>query len=273
MEQNNSPDVKRYLGVDIDGTFYVEDPEKFKNNIEAFKNLKSKNIVPFFCTGRVRLSAMKVVGDDFQGETGYNGYPGVYANGALVYDSDGNIISHSHFSEEFLRKFVKYIIDNNLDDITIFKGADKFFIIKDLREEFKSYPKSKNMDNLILITPEEIVKEKVLGILLSNNANLDDLPSKLSCKMCTNDRTYQISSENVTKAYGVERLLNYLGVSPDQCSFIGDGDNDIEVLKYCKLSYAVGNANNAVKMAAKTVLNESYDQGAFEKAVQLVSSS
>uniref|UniRef100_A0A3B0N2A8 Haloacid dehalogenase-like family hydrolase, putative n=1 Tax=Theileria annulata TaxID=5874 RepID=A0A3B0N2A8_THEAN len=273
MEQSNPSEVKKYLGVDIDGTFYVEDPEKFKNNVEAFKNLKQNNIVPFFCTGRVLSSAMKVVGDNFQGETGYNGYPGVYANGALVYDSDGNIISHSDFSEEFLRKFVQYIIENNLDDITIFKGADKFYIIKDLREDFKNYPKSKNIDNLKLITPEEIVKQKILAILLSIDANIDDLPSKFSCEICTNDKSYHLSSQNITKAYGVKRLLDYLGVSPDQCSFIGDGENDIEVLKYCKLSYAVGNANNEVKMAAKIVLNENYDQGAFEKAVQLVSSS
>ncbi|EAN34316.1 haloacid dehalogenase-like hydrolase [Theileria parva strain Muguga] len=260
-----------YFGVDIDGTFYVEDPEKFKNNIEAFKNLKSKNIVPFFCTGRVRLSAMKVVGDDFQGETGYNGYPGVYANGALVYDSDGNIISHSHFSEEFLRKFVKYIIDNNLDDITIFKGADKFFIIKDLSPVYIDRKNETTVTNIEKITPDELYNKKIIIINTNNIPNPTELTTLFVAKVSTNGKTFHFFPEEVSKEHGTKKLLEHLNLDFNNCSFVGNGNNDKEIMKSCKFSYAVEDAVDEAKQAAKKVLTKKHDDGGFIEAVESLS--
>ncbi|XP_953696.1 haloacid dehalogenase-like family hydrolase, putative [Theileria annulata] len=259
--------IKIYFGVDIDGTFYVEDPEKFKNNVEAFKNLKQNNIVPFFCTGRVLSSAMKVVGDNFQGETGYNGYPGVYANGALVYDSDGNIISHSDFSEEFLRKFVQYIIENNLDDITIFKGADSFYIIKDLREGFIDNGNETKVVSVEKILPEDLYKKKIVIININNNINLTEFDGSFFAKVSSNGKTSHLFPKCVSKEYGTKKLFDHLSMDFDSCSFVGNGRNDMEIMKSCKFSYAVADAVDAAKEGAKKILTKKHDDGGFVEAV------
>lgn len=55
------------------------------------------------------------------------------------------------------------------------------------------------------------------------------------------------------KAAGIKRLAKCWDISPEQCVAFGDGGNDIEMLKYCGHSYAMGNASQKVKDAAKYI--------------------
>lgn len=55
------------------------------------------------------------------------------------------------------------------------------------------------------------------------------------------------------KASGIKRLVERWGLSPKQCAAFGDGGNDIEMLQYCGESYAMANASDKVKAAAKYV--------------------
>lgn len=262
--------MRRCFAIDIDKTFYIEDSTKFEKNIESFKELNLKQIVPFFCTGRTKPSAMSLVGDDFVRRTGYNGFPGVYSNGAIVYDQNGTIISHTIFSKGFLQKFIAYLLDNNLDGQTIFSEAEGFYTLKELDDDFRHYPKEKNMKSVTVISPEELSNKSIISININRETEINELADMFTTKVCTNDKTFHISPRNITKAFGVRKLLDHLGLPYDQCSFIGNGENDIELLEFCKSSYAVGNANTNVKRAAKTVLKEDYDKGAFQKAVKLI---
>lgn len=63
------------------------------------------------------------------------------------------------------------------------------------------------------------------------------------------------------KASGLQRLVDRWGISPDQCLAFGDGGNDIEMLKYCGLSYAMENAGDHVKAAAKAVCPSNEEDG------------
>lgn len=53
------------------------------------------------------------------------------------------------------------------------------------------------------------------------------------------------------KASGIQRLTKRWGIRPEECAAFGDGENDLEMLKYCGLSYAMQNAPESVKKAAK----------------------
>lgn len=58
-----------------------------------------------------------------------------------------------------------------------------------------------------------------------------------------------------------ERLVKRWGILPDQCVAFGDGGNDIEMLKYCEQSYAMENAPQNVKAAAKHVCPSNEEDG------------
>lgn len=55
------------------------------------------------------------------------------------------------------------------------------------------------------------------------------------------------------KASGLKRLVERWGISPSQCAAFGDGGNDIEMLQYCGHGFAMENAPQNVKDAAKYV--------------------
>lgn len=63
------------------------------------------------------------------------------------------------------------------------------------------------------------------------------------------------------KASGLKRLTERWGVSPGQCAAFGDGGNDIEMLQYCGYSYAMENASQNVKDAAKYVCPSNEEDG------------
>ncbi len=63
------------------------------------------------------------------------------------------------------------------------------------------------------------------------------------------------------KASGLKRLVERWGISPEQCVAFGDGENDIEMLNYCGLSYAMKNAPQNVKNAAKYVCPSNEEDG------------
>ncbi|UKK00816.2 haloacid dehalogenase-like family hydrolase [Theileria orientalis] len=263
--------MTKYFALDMDKTFYIEDSKKFRKNIDTFIELNKRCIVPFFCTGRSYHSAMNLVGDEFVNKTGYMGYPGVYSNGAVVYGADGSLISHSYFLKDFTEKFVKFIIDNNLGGQTIFGDTEMSYSITELDDDFKDYPKLKNITAFEIISPNEVINKKITSIHINKQVHIEELSDKFTTKVCANESTFHISPKGITKAFGVKVLLHNIGLTPKECLFIGNGENDIELLEFCGSSYAVGNANDAVKKAAKIVLKEDYDKGAFQKAARLIS--
>ena len=63
------------------------------------------------------------------------------------------------------------------------------------------------------------------------------------------------------KASGLRRLAARWGIGPEQCAAFGDGGNDIEMLRYCGYSYAMANAPDNVKAAAKAVCPSNEEDG------------
>lgn len=63
------------------------------------------------------------------------------------------------------------------------------------------------------------------------------------------------------KASGLKRLVKRWNISPDQCAAFGDGGNDIEMLQYCGYSFAMDNASQDVKDAAKHVCPSNNEDG------------
>lgn len=63
------------------------------------------------------------------------------------------------------------------------------------------------------------------------------------------------------KASGLKRLVERFGISPEQCAAFGDGGNDIEMLNDCRHSYAMANAPEDVKNAAKYLCPSNEENG------------
>ncbi|UKJ88414.2 hypothetical protein MACJ_000858 [Theileria orientalis] len=245
-----------------------DDQEK---NIDAFKLLKTKNITPFFCTGKGFDSNKKVITTDFVNQTGYNGYPGVYNSGAVVYDPDGNIIKMEKLSVELLDKFKDYATTNSINDKTIFFTDEKPYRVEELEDATKKFYKGFNLGDIEKITYDELKLKNVISTSTFGH-NLDDFPSinDVHHIKFTDTGCNELFPKGVDKKTGLEALLQHLNSNGNECAYIGDSANDNQAMEYCYVSFAVGNAEQDTKKKAKWALDFNYDQGAFEKAVKLL---
>lgn len=73
----------------------------------------------------------------------------------------------------------------------------------------------------------------------------------------------------VDKGTGLSALAKYLNLTPAEVMAVGDGENDLAMLRYAGLSVAMGNACDTVKKTAR-VVTESNDEDGLAKAVERV---
>lgn len=66
---------------------------------------------------------------------------------------------------------------------------------------------------------------------------------------------------NCHKASGIERLVQRWNITSEQCVAFGDGGNDLEMLAYCKKSFAMDNAPINVKNIATEICPSNDDDG------------
>ena len=71
----------------------------------------------------------------------------------------------------------------------------------------------------------------------------------------------EILPKNVDKAYSLQKLLEYLGMEPEQAICCGDGYNDISMLQYAGLGVAMGNACDDLKEVADVICAPSWNHG------------
>ncbi|XP_953693.1 haloacid dehalogenase-like family hydrolase, putative [Theileria annulata] len=263
--------LPKYFAIDVDGTFFIKDQTKFQNNVEAFKKLKEKNVTPFFCTGRDLVCTKRLIGDSFFNETGYQGFPGLYLNGALIYGSDGNLLFVSKFTKELIGKFVKYFSDKGLVNKVFYYTIEATFSLEEIYTEGMQAIRSCSITVPAVVTLEELNSKDIISMTVFKD-DLSDCEhmKEVHSVVYTSHAITSITPSKNNKKAGLKKLLEHLGSNENECAFIGDDLNDIEPMEYCYLSFAVADAKDEVKTKAKWVLEEKHDECAFEKVVKLL---
>lgn len=71
----------------------------------------------------------------------------------------------------------------------------------------------------------------------------------------------EIMPKGIDKAYSLEKLLNYLGLSKEQMISCGDGYNDLTMIQYAGKGVAMGNAQKEVKEVADYITFTNNEDG------------
>ncbi|WP_262362337.1 Cof-type HAD-IIB family hydrolase [Paenibacillus senegalensis] len=90
------------------------------------------------------------------------------------------------------------------------------------------------------------------GIFEITNSNLTNL---------------ELNPKGVSKASGIMEVCNLLGIKMQEVIAMGDSQNDMTMIKEAGLGIAMGNAQDAVKLAADTVTDTNEEDG-VAKAIQ-----
>ncbi|EKX73534.1 haloacid dehalogenase-like hydrolase family member protein [Theileria equi strain WA] len=235
-------------------------------------NIASPSTPPDGVTdGRTLNGSVSKLGASLFDRTDYKGYPGVYGNGTLVFDKEGNVIHQTYFSPSFISKIIQHINNTGYRQKVVFQDIERYYSL-----EFAPFIVSRLLlfyekMNPLIVDEETLLKLKICSIsILDCTFDIEDLKTEYSKKEVQLGMFCELVPRNATKATGIKKLMEHYGVPLEECGFIGDGDNDTEAMNFCKVSFAVGNSPDFVKRHAKWVMEKTCDEGAVAQALELV---
>lgn len=266
-------DIKAVF-FDIDGTLVSFRTHKVTpSNLEVLDALRKKGIKVFISTGR--MLGMTSVLDGIA----FDGY--IANNGATCYDSSKKMI----FGRPLPRKEL-YSIRERLSLSSV--PSDKADSSDDLRPFAVSFMAA---DNYYLNMKSEVADEiaRVVGVTPPILCSTDEIVEMDIYQMCIylrgkeledvmkgwltgctasvwNPLFADVNENGVTKAYGIDKMLDVFGLDLSQTLSFGDGGNDIPMLEHTAVSVCMGNADEAVR-AASDFVTETVDEDGVAKAL------
>jgi len=133
----------------------------------------------------------------------------------------------------------------------------------------RHFPLGELSGDMIITEVDEIVAGPVSRVIIRDpNATADDFVA-LAEKLGLHGINYvvgwtawlDLAPVGVSKASGLERVAEELGLGPEHALAIGDGRNDIEMLQWVRRGVAMGQAIEEVRAAAHAVTESVYDDG------------
>ncbi|OEH76489.1 endoribonuclease YBEY, chloroplastic [Cyclospora cayetanensis] len=268
-------DVKLVL-TDFDYTFLNSGHVASKANAKAFGELTAAGITAAVASGRSRIGTLSCLSSSCKDLMRYNGYPGIFLNGGVVYGEDGTLLSRTDITDSaqavLLEKMKEMGILHNVLGYT----PDRVICIEKNAYTWKSSLEYKEPPPEVL-SFDEFAETKFVKLVACSTVESTDIARPILEKAvrghlrCVRplDWNLEFINPSVSKAVGAKVLLGSLGLSPHHLLAMGDGENDIQILKLAGISVSVANACDAAKYAAlySTV---SCDDSAFQVVAECV---
>ena len=87
--------------------------------------------------------------------------------------------------------------------------------------------------------------------------------------LVTNPELLEFFAPAANKAVGAETLTHKLGFAPEEALAFGDGNNDVELLRWAGLSVAMPHGRETARQAARFIAPSGPPENAFARAVEL----
>ncbi|WP_430868117.1 HAD family hydrolase [Demequina aurantiaca] len=159
---------------------------------------------------------------------------------------------------------------------------DAFFAVEDLGVGFRvsqEFPMGELVGRQRVVdTFEELYEEECTRVVIrapgADVSHFDDLVHRIGLSDVTYAVGYSawldLTPPGVSKASALETLRRQLGVYPDHTVAVGDGNNDIEMLKWAGRSAAMGNALEPVRATADRVVPSVEDDGVLDVLLPMI---
>jgi Cof subfamily protein (haloacid dehalogenase superfamily) len=245
---------------DIDGTLFDHHHNEIPSSaVNALRVAHQKGIQIVLSSGR-SLPLIDELGVLLQ--VPYDGL--ITCNGALVFDAHRNVIYEEPIPQTDIEGLVSLCKRESICLNLVEK--DSFYLTEE--------PNQAVLDSCraLHITPPPTRSYRgapiYQALIFIDQTQQDQLSETLSVfhLIRFHPQTCDISAPHMNKAFGIQRYLDYIGLSKDQAIAFGDGGNDIEMLKHVGLGIAMGNASDSVKMHAKHITSRIDDHG-IERAL------
>ena len=259
----------KVLFFDIDGTLIdsfrgiKEIPQGVLRELRRLQKLGHK---VFVSSGRPRAML-----DDYLLNIGFDGY--ILANGGYV-ELDGQSLFENRMDYELSLQTVTMLEKLHCD--YMIETAHHVYIDKSFHELYDFFAKSGHGDMFV----RDFQRDDVLKRSIKIEANVLDKDKERVISYIQNhfgyvinydqhgtDNAFELYSPTISKAVGIQKVLEYYGLSQEDCYGFGDGVNDMEMIAYCGTGVAMGNAVQELKDIADIVC-DSIENNGLEKILK-----
>ena len=222
----------------------------------VFKQLREKGILTGIATGRGIFGVVpeiKALKPDFF----------VTLNGAYIEDKKGNVIFSNIIAKDKVEEYINWTKEVGIDYGLVGSHAAKL----SRRTEMISQAIDPIYPNLE-VDPDFYQKEDIYQMWTFEEQG-DDLvlPDTLASTLRM-VRWHEHSSDVVpisgSKAAGVAKVVDQLGLKPENVMVFGDGLNDLELFDYAGISVAMGISHDKIKEKADYITKTLEEDGIFD---------
>ncbi len=239
--------------LDLGGTLLDDNKKIGDKTIHYLKQIKNNvKIIPAsarqFCTIKPYLENLGLLDE--------NNYT-ICFNGSLIVNNKESEIFSSHIDKSVVIKIDNFILDNKID-WTYYLYDNRL-----LRNEISNIEKFANENKIYKIVG--VSTTSVINKIRSNLPkealeNLEITSSELN--------RIEFVNKGMTKVKAIELLLNKLDIDKENVVAIGDGDNDIDMIKYVGCGIAMSNSPEIVKENADIVTEYSNNEDGVYYAIK-----
>jgi hypothetical protein len=244
--------------------------------MEVIKELMKRGHIFTVATGRIFQSAKYI-----SGNFGDN-VPLIASNGS-VYDTGDGKLHKSHFDEDLAAEMFRMAKDfgvtlSYFTHDTVFSSTISGALITKLIYN-KGVPREYRVRTLLAANESVIRKNSdsiVNGIVVSKNnpgrltAMRNELEKLSGVTIQSSGRdNIELIPGKVDKSYAVKALAEHFSIHQKDVICFGDGENDVTMLRYAGLGFAMENASDLVKNAADGIAPPNHESGIGLKLMEL----
>ena len=254
------------VATDLDGTLLNNKKQVTPATRAAMKQLKNHGILFGIASGRPVESGQILV-KDWGLESDISFLIGM--NGGVIYDMRTGQKEQFHLMDGEL---ILEIMDHFKDMDVIFQvmvGNDRY--VNKSTEETRAHAKLFG-ENEILVDLKEFVKgRKVNKLILYMDPSYMDAVKALDetfsnpkyTSFATANNLYEYVDPAINKGFGIQKICEHFGITPDHVVAFGDASNDKEMIEYVGCGVAMQNASDDIKAVADVVSEYTNEQDAL----------
>ncbi len=257
------PNIK-LIALDQDGTLLDDKGIVSRRNIQAVQTAVSQGIQVIIATGKTYASAVPVMA-----KLGIQA-PGVFTQGLVVCNADGSVRHERALDKKTAVQLIQFAKDHNLPQCAYCGShilAPYPHKYQRLLHEKYHEPPLEIAGPLLDIIDEIHINKLMISDEMTNDETRRQLKALVGDQATVTQAVpefIEVLPLGASKGYGVQLLLDDLGILPQEILAIGDGENDVEMLQMAGIGVAMGNGVTAVKTIADYITSDNNHSGVAE---------
>lgn len=252
--------MAKIIFFDVDGTLRGFEEQGIRPSVyRAIEKARSRGVRCFVATGRHPL---EIEEENLLGELAFDGY--IYLNGGYCVDGSGVLLYHHPIESSQLATLID--LKKEYDFSILVMEPDRMYIDS-------CTPLVEHMQKLINTRVPPIVPDLrpsldktiyqiiLIGKIDVLNAVMQHLPLCQSKLWFEGSDAVDVNPVGGDKCNGIRRVLEYYGIDLADAAAVGDGPNDVEMLKMVGTGVAMGNGCAEARHAAKYVAPDVEEDG------------